>query len=129
MVTFRSTWGAMVHIDKVIRRLVEEEGKRRFVIYTNGLGGALAGECLRKYSVSPQYTIDNLSIEQAKQRNNENTYFLICSWNSMFGTEIRRVIYEAFPEEQIIDIFREEDILPTEEEICDVLRHVEGYIK
>lgn len=94
-------------------------------------------ECLRKYSVSPQYTIDNkenngttvLSIEQAKQRNNENTYFLICSWNSMFGTEIRRVIYEAFPEEQIIDIFREEDILPTEEEICDVLRHVEGYIK
>lgn len=39
MVTFRSTWGAMVHIDKVIRRLVEEEGKRRFVIYTNGLGG------------------------------------------------------------------------------------------
>lgn len=102
-------------------------------------GGALVKECLKKkYSILPEYTIDNktnngttiLSIEQAKRRNNEGISFLICSWNDRYYMEIRQVIYEAFPEEQIIDIFKEEgEILPTEKEISDVLYYVEGYIE
>ncbi len=54
---------------------------------------------------------------------------MICSWNSDFYTEIRKAIYEAFPAEQVVDLFPKADQgLPTEEEICNVLHYVDSYV-
>ena len=52
---------------------------------------------------------------------------MICSWHNDYYDEIRKNIYEAFPEKQIIDLFShpEEKVLPTKEEICQVLSFID----
>ena len=123
-------------VDKVLRCHITDEGKDKFVIYTNGNGGKLVKEYLEsEFGITPQYIIDNkvydgneiLSIEQAKKRDNTGVYFLICSWHNDYYDEIRKNIYEACPEKQIIDLFShpEEKVLPTKEEICQVLSFID----
>jgi hypothetical protein len=124
-------------IEKILCHAVAEEGKSKFVIYTNGMGGKIVKEYLdSEFHIKPEYTIDNkvyngkevLSIEQAKKRDNHNVYFLISSWHNDYYDEIRKRIYEAFPREQIIDLFpHTEEKLPTDEEICQVLKIVESF--
>ena len=123
--------------DAHLRHIIKDEGKNKFVIYTNGMGGKLAREYLKtEFGIIPEYTIDNkryngsdiLNIEQAQKRNNKSVYFLVCSWHPDYYDEIRRVIYEAFPNEQIIDIFPRA-ALPGKKEICAVLHHIDSYIR
>lgn len=127
-------------IDRNIRNSIVDEGKRKFVIYTNGMGGKFVKEYLAsEFGISPEYIIDNkvfngkdvLNIEQAKKRDNENVYFLISSWHNDYYEQIREVIYGAFPKEQIIDVFPrvKPKVLPTDEEICSVLRDIDAYVK
>lgn len=126
-------------IDKNFRHFIEENKSKKFVIYTNGMGGTLVRNYLKsKFSIIPEYIIDNkvyngidiLNIEQAKKRNNQNTYFLICSWDYNLYEEIRQTIYNAFPSNQIIDIFPHiRKSLPTESEIIKVFYHVNSYLE
>lgn len=128
------------NIIEILRTVVLDEKKDKFVIYTNGMGGKFAKEYLEtEFGIKPEYIIDNkkydginvLSIEQALERNNEGVYFLICSWHGEYYTEIRKKIYRAFPKEQIIDLFpiKENKPLPTDEEICKVIQSLDTYIK
>lgn len=134
-------WTFRENIKKIagkIRPVVKGGKKDKFVIYTNGAGGQLVKRYLEtEFSIEPQYIIDNktydgvhvLNLEQAKKRDNKDACFLICSWNSDFYTEIRKAIYEAFPAEQVVDLFPKEDQgLPTKEEICNVLHYVDSYV-
>lgn len=125
------------NLDSHLRHMIVDEGKNKFVIYTNGMGGKLAREYLKtEFSIVPEYTIDNkayngkdiLNIDQAKKRNNQNVYFLICSWHPDHYDEIRRAIYEAFPREQIMDIFPC-TALPTKKEISSVLHYIDNFIR
>lgn len=122
--------------NQLLRHRILDE-KKKIVIYTNGMGGKLARKyLLHEFGICPEYTIDNklyngedvLNIEQAKKRDNRNSCFLICSYNNDFYDEVRDPIYKAFPEEQIIDLFPREKLLPSEEEICKMLHYVDTYI-
>lgn len=130
----------MNEIDDNIRCTIEDKKEKKFVIYTNGMGGRLVREYLEsEFQITTEYTIDNkmyngadiLNIEQAKKRKNEDTYFLICSWHKDYYDEIRKVIYEAFQREQIIDVFPNEDVcvLPSDGEILEILDYVDSYTK
>ncbi len=102
-------------------------------------GGGLVKEYLKsEFSIFPEYTIDNkkyngidiLSIDQAKKRNNENVYFLICSWHNDLYEQIRLPIYNTFPKEQIIDVFpRIAESLPTSSEILYYLRKIDTFVE
>ncbi|MCI8584824.1 MAG: hypothetical protein HFI92_02820 [Lachnospiraceae bacterium] len=126
-------------IMECMKTIIIDEKKDRFVIYTNGMGGKLVKKYLDvEFHIKPEYIIDNksydgkhiLSIEQAKSRDNKGVYFLICSWHGDYYEEIRKKIYDAFPEEQIIDLFpRMKKSLPTDEEICNVLQYVNMYLE
>ncbi len=130
----------LMDIDRTIHHTIADKQKGKFVIYTNGIGGKLVKEYLEsEFNIKPEYVIDNkayngediLNIKQAKKRDNRDTYFLICSWHKDFYDAIREAIYEAFPKEQIIDVFpcAERKELPTNKEICDVLHLIDMYTK
>lgn len=121
-------------IEKVILQ-IDGIREKRFVIYTNGIGGKAVKKYLEtEFHIVPEYVIDNklyngldiLSLEQAKCRDNEGVFFLVCSWNDDFYIEIRRAIYAAFPKNQIIDIFPKKE-LPDDKEIRLELRHIKAY--
>ena len=127
-------------MERVLRHVIVEEGKKRFAIYTNGTGGKMVREYLEsEFGIYPEYVIDNivyngrdiLNIVQAKERDNREIYFLICSWNNEYYDEIRNTIYEGFPKEQVIDVFprREKKNLPEREEICQILSIIDKDIK
>ena len=47
-------------IDKNFRHFIEENKSKKFVIYTNGMGGTLVRNYLKsKFSIIPEYIIDN----------------------------------------------------------------------
>lgn len=127
------------NIIKYVQPAVADHKKNKFVIYTNGMGGQVVRKYLEtEFSIWPEYIIDNkvydginiLNIEQAKKRDNSGVYFLICSWHGDYYEEIRKKIYDAFPREQIIDVFpRVDKALPTDEEICETLRYLNTYLE
>ena len=128
-------------IDRVLRPFVQENKEKKYVIYTNGIGGKMVRDYLEtEFHIYPEYIIDNLkydgvnvlNLEQARMRKNENVYFLICSWHIDYYVDIREKIYREFSKEQIIDLFPNwiiEKVLPTKKEICDMLSYVDKYIK
>lgn len=127
------------NITEYLQPLIVDEKKNRFVIYTNGMGGQTVKKYLEtEFSIKPEYIIDNktydgtdiLNMEQAKKRDNRGVCFLICSWHGDYYKEIRKKIYDTFPEEQIVDLFPKVDkTLPTDEEICKVLQYLNTYLE
>lgn len=65
-----------------------QQGKKSFVLYPNGEITNLVRDILRdKYGISPLFIVDNikfnghtvLNLEQASQKTEKDTYYLICS--------------------------------------------------
>lgn len=134
----------MVHYREIIEKIEQavyplaEKEKTRFVVYTNGEVGSFVRKYLKTIKdIEVVYTIDNLkyngvdilSLKQAKEKNNEGIIFLICSNTPKYYHEIREEIYNVFDRKQIVDLFPEEQKLPSEEEILKILNGLELYIK
>lgn len=91
-----------------------QQGKKSFVLYPNGEITNLVRDILRdKYGISPLFIVDNikfnghtvLNLEQASQKTEKDTYYLICSDREDIYDIIRNNLKSYIKEKQIIDLF------------------------
>lgn len=101
-------------VNPILENLIKA-GKRDFGIYPYGnIGRFIDKEILRKqYGILPRVLIDNtlydgkaiLSLEQAKEQQEGDITYLVCSENQKFYNEIRSALFSVFSKEQIVDLF------------------------
>lgn len=115
-------------------------GRTKFGIYTYGqFGKFVRNEILKDiYGLEPAVIIDNkifdgdqiLSLGQAKDRNEGDIVYLICSANLDSYMEIRKAIYDSLPREQIIDLFpKEEEELLEESAVKRTFQMIDSWLE
>lgn len=91
--------------------------EKKYALYPNGnITGIVRDVLIKEYGITPAYYVDNfnydgkniLSLEQAKEREDESTYYLICSDKEEIFDMIREKIKECVKTERIIDLFPKE---------------------
>lgn len=129
---------AVKHINDVLDKEVKA-GNKKFVIYPYGELGRLADKVMKElYSLEPIYVVDNkiydgkrvLSVEQVKDRNNEELRFLICNANPESYEEVRKIIYSAVGSEQIVDVFQKNEFsFPSRDAVLKKLDELDLLVK
>ena len=113
---------------KIIKKLIAE-GHNRFIIYTYGMGGESIQKLLEELDAQLLYIIDNkkyngktiFNLEQAKEKDNSDALVLICTCNPEFFQEVRKPLYQVFPEKMIVDLFSESEPEISEEGIQEII--------